>query len=272
MRIMPNFFLIRINKENQRKFKEKAQGSSLIYQPQTAIFNTKNMECGEIVQIGSRILSHPELHGTFDNVKVGDTLITHWSIEGNPPLYEDLENRYYLVDHVNIRGYYDGKQTIPHPAYVFLKNESAFEKVGEYDHSMGIYINKLKSGLYQVSGWENSATATAMKIEGLKMQIESLSKTDRFKFEGVQEEIEKLGREQEELNRESKKKAYLPYKMAISNKIFDRDCGTKIKENDIVFCLNDAAKYICNFKTEPYEWIICRTDYIGCVDNRAKTV
>lgn len=268
MRIMPNFFLIRIDKEKQKEYKYRASGSSLIYQPQTAIFHSKNMEHGEIVQIGDRILANPEFYGAFDNCKIGDTLITHWSVETTPPIDEDEKYYYYVVQESNVRGYFDGETITPHPRYVFLKNEDAIDWVGEYDGFFNEKIKKTESGLILIADWKDSELGITHKKEFIRAKIMELSRSRRTP--DVQAEIERLGAEEIALNKDTKKSIWLPYKVAFSSKTLNRDCGTEVKEDDILFCLNKAAQYICNFQNKPYKYIICPTDYVAFLDKRKK--
>ena len=70
MRIMPNYFMVRINKEEQAAHKLKVNKDSPFFIPVGLTFNSRNMEHGEIVQVGERMKNI-----MFWNVKVGDTLI-----------------------------------------------------------------------------------------------------------------------------------------------------------------------------------------------------
>lgn len=268
-RIMPDFFFIRIDKEKQKNFKEKFSPSSLIYQNANSVFNTKNMEHGEILGIGSRVV---EKTGLLD-AKIGDTLIIHWSVEApeeksvNRYLGADENYNYYAVGWREVRGLFNGVKVTPAQGFLFLKNEDALQKVGAYDPHLNSFVTKTESGLVLFSDWQDSKEIIRQKQEDLKMQINSLKKT-KWTPE-LQIELEAINKEINELNRKTQRKLFLPYKVATSNWSFDRDCGTKVIEDDIVFCLNYDALYICNFKDKPYEYIICHTTNIAFVDRRA---
>lgn len=278
--IMPWLYLVKINKQEQRDFKEKVSKDSPFFMPVAQIHNARNMEQGEIVQIGedvkgtsdySEYVNGKGIYG-WEKIKVGDTLIFHHTIEQHQTskdnhaqywVFEDETHNYYAVDSINLRGFYDGKTVTPHPNFVFLKNIPAFE-----DGEEVINGNKVKksNGLYLITDWENSSSNVAQKSERIKEHIESLAKSKRT--DEMQREMEKLEEERIQLNRQSQKKKYLPYRFAWGNKKLNRDFGVTLQEDAVLYCFNKACLYISNFQDKEYSYIICLTEHIGGLLNQ----
>lgn len=288
--IMPNFFLVKVNKEAQKNYKEKVSKDSPFFMPLGSVHNTKNMEHGEIVQIGEAMVGtdqwddHKEGRGIYgwEKCKVGDTLIFHHTIES--PLnskakdahyypyfvFEDETYNYYYVDYINIRGFYDGITVTPHPNYVFLKNIPAFPPEGDIDERTRHKIKKSTGGILLITDWEDSAEDIAHKIQRLKERIESLTKSTRT--DQVQKELERLELERQNLNRKAQQNKFLPYRVAFSNRRVDRNFGKKLVEDNILFCFNKACLYISNFQLKEYKYIIAPVEHIGCLLLNSKEI
>lgn len=267
LQIMPNYFLVKINQQQQKQLNEKISGSSILYQPPSSAFNARNMEYGEIVQIGSKV----QLLDGFENCKAGHILIFHWSVEDatgkdNRLLFEEDGFNYYTVTPDLTRGYYNGEEIIPHPNWIFLKNVPVEHFEGEYDEELKTHLKKV-NGILTFENWETTADATVQKSEAIKNKILSMSKTQN-KTDELYREVNSMEKERKKINREFRRKKFLPYKVAFSNKIVDRDFGTALKEDDILYCLNSACLYLSNFQLKEYQYIICRTDQIGLLDRR----
>lgn len=281
--IMPHLFLVKINKKEQRSAKEKVSNGSPFFMPVDSIHNSRNMECGEIVQIGEHMKGtdqyrpHEEPTGIYgwEKCKVGDTLIFHHTIES--PIssttkgcqyfcFEDETYNYYAVDYINVRGYYDGTTVIPHPNFIFLKNIAALPEQGEIDIT-GNKVKKTNGGIYVVTNWEVSPQNIAKISEEIKSRIESLTKSTRTPE--IQRKLEELEAERQQLNRKAQRNLYLPFLVAYSNKVVDRNFGKKILEDDILYCHNKAALYISNFQIKTYKFIIIPIEHIGCLYNQA---
>lgn len=270
--IMPDKFLVKINKEKQKYFKQHASINSVIYIPPTNQFEAKNMENGIIVQIGGKC---KEFYG--DIAKVGLCLIFHWRIEANDKntreqyfLWEDDTWNYYAVPLEHTRGIWNGNYVVPHKNYVFLKNVSALPEQGEYDEMYKTYLKKTNIGLLTFSKWEDNAVNIAQKVEQLKNKIESLSKSTRTPE--IQHKIGELEKERQELNRKSQKAAYLPYKLAYAHPIHNRMFHRKLQEDDILYCLNKGCLYITNFQTTPqYKYIIASIEHVGFLYEKIKS-
>lgn len=262
MEIMPHYFMVRINIEEQKRCKERFSKDSVLYMPPSNIGNSRNMECGEIVQIGEWAKN------IFEEAKIGDVLIFDWIIESGQDetrlsffLYSDEEYNYYAVNEPNIKGLYKDGIVIPHKNYIFLKNISAFPPSGELDEVSGLHLDKTQSGLFVFTDYKETPQDIARKVEDLKLQINSLAKSRRTLQ--VQQAIDNLSKEMNGLNRKLQKKTLLPYKVAYSSKRVDRNFGFKLKEDDILYCENWACRYITNFKNKDYSYIVCPVDNIG---------
>lgn len=279
--VMPHLFLVKINKEKQRAFKERISEDSPFFMPLGFVHNSRNLECGEIVQIGENMLGTDQWleyrkgHGIYgwEKCKVGDTLIFHWSIESPVGttgkdrhyykyfVYEDEVFNYFVVDYSNVRGFYDGITVTPSPDFVFLKNIPAYPNEDEVDGITGNKVKKSEGGIFVVTSWENSAQDIAQKSQKIQEHIESLTKSKRTPE--IQIELEKMENERQHMNRKAQQKKMLPYLLAYSNRRVDRDFGQKVVENSILMCFNKACLYISNFKNKEYSYIICPVEHIG---------
>lgn len=262
--VMPWLFLVKIKKQEQKDFKEKVSKNSPFFMPVGLTFNSRNVECGEIIQIGEDL----KVYG-WEDIQPGHTLIFHHTVEDNSNsankqfwVFEDEEFNYYAIDELNVRGFYDGQKVTPHPNYIFLKNIPCFDESEETDTVTGNKLRKSESGLFLMADWENSSSNIAQKSEKLKQRIESLAKSKRT--DEIQLVMESLEQERIELNKKAQRKKFLPYRVAYSgNRKLDRDFGRKLVEDDVLFCYNKACLYISNFQDREYSYIICPVEHIG---------
>ena len=264
MKVMPQFFMVKISKEAQKAAKEKIARDSPFFIPIGSIHNSRNMESGEIIQIGAGVKN---IYG-WEGCQVGHTLIFHYSIEAPQEkigkryfLYEDETFNYYVVDEPNVRGYYDGVTITPHPNFVFLKNVPAFPNGDEIDEVTRNKVKKSEGGIFMVTSWDDSPNDIAQKSQKIKERIESLTKTKRTPE--IQKALEDMEAERNKLNRKAQKNEFLPYRVAAVNEKLNRDFGVKLSPDSILFCYNKAALYISNFQLEEYKYIICLTDHVG---------
>lgn len=280
--IMPWLFLVKINKAEQKAFKERISKNSPFFMPVGLTFNSRNMECGEIVQIGERMkgtdkyMDYDTQEGTgnygiygWEDCKIGDTLIFHHTVEDNSNtankqfwIFEDETHNYYAIDYHNVRGFYDGEKIVPHPNFVFLKNIPAFDTLEEMDSVTGNKIKKSEGGLFLMADWENSASTIAQKSEAIKEHIESLAKT-KNRTDDMQREMERLEEQRNQLNRKAQKNMFLPYRLAAFNRKLERDFGCKLKEDMILYAFNKACLYVSNFQDKEYSYIVSLTDHVG---------
>lgn len=269
MKILPFYFLVRINKNEQRENGEKISKDSPFFIPVSQVFNSRNMEHGEIVDIGDKM---KDIYG-WEGCKPGHTLIFHHTIETPQEktakryfLYEDSVYNYYVVDEMNVRGFYDGEKIVPHPNFVFLKNIPAFPNMDDVDAATGNKVKK-EGSIFLITNWEDSSQNIAQRSEKIKIRQEELAKNKRTPE--IQLELERLQKEREQLNRKAQRKEYLPYRVAAANEYLCRDFGRHIGEDDVLFVFNKAAMYISNFKDKEYSYIIAMTEHIGGLLNNA---
>lgn len=256
--------MVKINKEAQRKTKERLSNDSPFFIPIGSIHNSRNMEHGEIVQIGEGMKN---IYG-WEGCQVGHTLIFHYSIESPQEksgkryfLYEDENFNYYAVDEPNVRGYYDGVKINPHPNFVFLKNIPAFPNGDEIDEATGNKVKKSAGGIFMVSNWNDSPQDIAQRSQKIKEKIESLTKSKRTPE--VQKSLEDMEAERQALNRKAQKHEFLPYRVEAANKKLERDFGRYVGEDDVLYCYNKAALYVSNFKNKEYTYLVCLVEHIG---------
>lgn len=283
---MPWLFLVKINKEEQKNFKLKISKNSPFFMPVGLTFNSRNMEHGEIVQIGERMkgtdkyMSYETQEGRgewgiygWEDCKIGDILIFHHTVEDNSNtankqfwVFEDETYNYYAIDFHNIRGFYDGEKIVPHPNFVFLKNIPAFDNPEETDAVTGNKIKKSEGGLFLMADWENSASTIAQKSEAIKEHIESLAKT-KNRTADMQIVMEDLEKQRIDMNRKAQKNVFLPYRLAHWNRKLERDFGCKLEDGNVLMCFNKACLYVSNFQDREYSYIICLVDQVGCLVN-----
>lgn len=278
--VMPWLFLVKINKLEQKAFKEKVSSNSPFFMPIGQIHNTRNMEQGEIVQIGedmrgtSDYLQYANGKGIYgwEKCEVGMTLIFHHTIETHVTakdktaqywVFEDETHNYYVVDNINLRGFYDGKTVTPHPNFVFLKNVPCFPEDGEVDQATGNKLVKSKGGLFLITKWDETPSNIAQKSEKIKEHIESLAKSKRTPE--LQKVMEDLEQQRIDLNKKAQQRKYLPYRLAHANRKLDRDFGCKLKDDDVIFAFNKACLYISNFQDKEYSYIVALTEHIGAL-------
>lgn len=254
--INPNFFLVKIAKEDK---KNKKMSDGLLHLSPNFIFGTRSMQCGEIVSIGKIA------HLVMPMAKVGGTLVFSWKVEfagededGNENInmalveQDDLFN-YYTVTISEYKGrqaetfaYFNGKTIITHPSYVILKEEK--EDTNKVVES--------KSGLFLFQNYKMSVSELQQKIDFNIQKIYSLSNSV-YSFEReTMEAIEKLENENLQLSEEMQgKEKYEQYTVSYSNPLLD------FKQNDRVYAWN----IMCLEKVEinKIEYIITLARHVG---------
>jgi len=264
MEIMPSFFLVRINKKEQNDCKQKIAKGSPFFMPAGLRFNSRNMEYGDILQIGEDVA---KIEG-WEGCQPGHILCFHHTIEDTSStairhyfLYDDDEYNYYAVDEINVRGYYDGEKVVPHPNFIFLKNIPCYESEGEVDSNTGNKIQKTEGGLLLITNWDENPSMIRQRSEKIKEHIESLSKSNRTPE--IQLAMESMEEERKKLNRLAQRRLFLPYRVAYAPITVLNKFKNPIKEDSIIYCYNKGCLYISNFQLEKYSYIICEIKHIG---------
>lgn len=273
IRPMPPYILIRIARKQQEEKKGKI-GSIII--PETQRFLMYNMQAGEIMAIGHKAAKF------FPEMRVGQTLLCHHFVEAEG---EESAREDHLIDQDDTYNYYvvtcfdfyrkgnetygvwDGEKIIPNKEYIFLE-----PPVKDDPKSPDEYINsalsKTQSGLLVFSNWSESRESKTEKMQRLKAEIESLSKS------GISQSHIKRGIEEKEaeLNRMSldvNSKSYHPYVIAAFNSQLKENFhpNADIAVGKIIYVLNIAAQTEIDFNDKKY--IVAKTSYIGGVESYA---
>lgn len=258
---MPPYFFIRINKEKQSERKGKSNGGIII--PETIVYETRNMQQGEIVAIGQ------EAAEIFPQAKIGHTLITHWMTESkdkNQLIYADETYNYYVVTSCEHNGQanqsyavWDGEHIIPHPDYVFLVKKDEERQLTE-----------TKSGLLLFNNWEESRPETEARMNTLSAEIQSLSKSKMS--DTVKKGIASKEQELNKLSNKINKKFVDFYEIAAINPDLSEYLGDVFgdapKIGDKIGILNIATQTTVEFMG--IEYITALSRHIHCTYQWAK--
>lgn len=226
--ISPNF-IVRVPKDEQSKRREMDNG---LYLHPNFVWMTRNMQCGEIVDISD------EAKKEMPEAEKGDLLLLHhfversYSTKGDNKkflIHEDDEYNYYNVcskewngNNNQCYGVSKNGSIVPHQQYIFLEPE-----------------------IEDKEGWHQSKDEVYAKLETIKQNILNLAKNGMTDEKA--REITKLEKQQLELNLSLQKKEYLPYKVATSN--------------EVVWVLNIAAQTKISFLDK--EYIVAERKYVG---------
>lgn len=260
---MPPYFLVSIPKKDQKERKEKI-GS--IYLHPTYIFLTRNMQCGEIVAIGSQAAE------LLPDASVGDTLLFHHfveSLEKCQCVDSDDNFNYYVVtacyhngQNNQTYGIWNGKNIIPHPDYIFLacETEDNATALDEFLHKKTA-VNE--NGILQFNDWKITREDITRKMEKIKNEIESLAKTKMR--EDVAREINRKESEMNELSKLMHKKRYQLYSIFAINPSFNLAIaniyGCWLASGSKVYMLNIACETKIEFDRK--EYIVAKSQHFG---------
>jgi hypothetical protein len=254
--INPNFFLVKIAKEDKKK---KKMSDGLLHLSPNFIFGTRSMQCAEIVSIGKMA------HLVMPMAKVGGTLVFSWKVEfagededGNENINMALVEQdnlfnYYTVTISEYKGrqsetfaYFDGQTITTHPSYVILK------EVKEDTNK----VIESKSGLFLFHNYKMSVSELQQKIDSNIKKIYSIANSV-YSFEReTSEAIERLENENLRLSEEMQgKEKYEKYTVSYSNPLLD------FQDNDTVYAWN----IMCLEKVEinNIEYIVTLAKHVG---------
>lgn len=247
---LPNFFIVKINIEEQKNRKEKV-GSLYLHSGEVQM--QRNMQHGEIVGIGSNVTK------VLPEANVGDVLLFHHFVEGSSRdksslIHSDETYNYYTVTVCEFNGrrnetygVWDGTKITPHKDFIFIEAEKKAESL-----PMDEYIEKNTTqvgSLILFNDWEETREDKEAKTVRLKEEIKSLSKStmhDHIK-RGIEEKEMEAAKITEEIN----KTVYKPYKVSYHNP------SLPVKEN--VYSLSAAALTEIEFMDKTY--IVTQTKY-----------
>lgn len=270
---LPPYFLVKLPR------KKRDSGGRIII-PDTIKHMAYNLQCGEIVGIGTKAAEY------FPEAKIGMTLIFHHFVEDENEqaarvdhlIYQEDDYNYYVVTafecygkNVETYGVWDGENIIPNKDYIFLhlpeKQKSdidldSLEK--EIGFKPDIPMEVSSGGLLVFKGWEDSRERKEEKQAELKKEVEELSKSGNHKLSTKQGVLQREW-EMEAISRDINKKSYIPFKPAFYNDVLMThfEHKDKIDEDDFIYVLNMAAATTLKFKET--EYIVARTKYIACI-------
>lgn len=310
-------FLVKINKEKQRKKREQlADGSSLVAHT-THVFLSRNQQCGEIVRIGNSPYPAPYVtHITnpdgnrvriadpyFDysaaeylpEAWLGDTLIFHHSIEGSMDdrgggdkvqdyhntkhlLFEDEENRYYLVhkEQVYAVDKLDGSGIYMAPNWLFCdKYVPEAEVEVETINDNGRELVETGGGLLLFNNYKPTVAEQRQKLATLENDIKHLSRSgvdvkdtnteaQNKRAAEVRASIMEKQREMGLITRSLTAKSAKLYVSLHPNRTFNKDCSVDIDQSwliaynqigDSVVQVNYNGKEYCILKTSQVQYI-----------------
>lgn len=267
----PNFFIVSINKEQQKK--KKNQIGSL-YVCTTDKDESRNMQSGTIVSIGSHAAE------VFPQAKIGDTLLLHWWVESNQrnnKCYEDEENNYYFVTAIECLGraieaygIWNGTEIVPNPEYIFLQVPNKGKSNMTPDEYIDAATKKTDSGLLIFDEWVETRAEKEQKMAKLNAEIQSLSKSkmnDHLKS-GIKAKEEELSALSKSINRsciEFHSIAAINPSMAEEIK----ECfGEEIRIGDKVGMLNQACQTTLDFNGKTY--IVALSKHFHCTEKWVK--
>jgi co-chaperonin GroES (HSP10) len=275
LRPMPPYFLVKVAR------KTRDTGGRIIV-PDTIKFMAYNMQCGEIVGIGSIAATH------FPEAKIGMTLIIHHFVESESEheartdhlVHQEEGYNYYVVTVTEHNGkmnetygVWDGEKIIPNKDYVFLElPEKAKDNIdfANVDKELKVPMEVSSGGILMFKEWEESREEKESKQKTLKLEAQNLSKSGNHK-QHIQQAIQSKEIEMEKISLEINKKKYLPFKVAYYHPslLNHYPKGTVIGPEDDVYVLNIAAQTTLQFQGK--EYIVAKSNYIGGIKPKGLT-
>lgn len=260
-RIHKHYFLVRINREEQRKYRERLE-NGIIIDP-TSAYMRFNLQQGELIAIGD------EVARLLPTARVGDTLIFHHSIEGTAEwkgerslqeanesnlIHQDEVDNYYMVFSDYAYGVVKTKYTrsvwvddgfcaneftsaepcidvMPHlvlavPAEEEVDNREMVEKEV-------VMADGQKASILSFKNYKDSREMLLERIEELKE--ESIVKTDRDLRTRIMKEMEELSKDLNRLR-------LVKYKPVFVSEIYSRDCGETITPEHTLLYIQQGGR------------------------------
>jgi co-chaperonin GroES (HSP10) len=247
--INKKYFLVRINREEQKK-KRETLGSGLLVADYKNSFMQNNMQHGEIVMIGD------DSTNWLEEAKEGDTLIFSHFIEGSMESFDNkaqaaLNNEYLMAEDETFNYYMVPKEEVygvgksdgnifPAPNIIF----AFFHK----DELANSDLEK-KNGLFLFSTYKDSEDQIQNEIDDLKKTLQATTNKDAQA---------RLMMDMEALTNRVNAMRFAKFHPIFVHKDFHRNCGRKITAQDVIYCLVKGAN---NVQIRPYELKFKGTTY-----------
>lgn len=251
---LPHYFIVKINKDTQSQRREKVGSLYLHFQE---VFMQRNMQCGEIVAIGS------EAKKIFPTAVAGDVVIFHHFVEGDSKksnlLYSDNEYNYYFVTISDYNGHrnetygvFKDNKVIPHPDFIFIKSEvkevKSYENQDEY-----IEQNTEKVGsLILFSNWSETREDKEAKASQLMIEIKNQTKSKNL-TDSTKRALEIKQKEAEDITANLNRKEYKPYTLQYAH-----PSSNITEDKKMVYALSLAAQTELEFGELKYNIINTR--------------
>lgn len=273
---MPPYFYIRINKEQQKDRKEKI-GS--LYIPPDYVYMKRNMQCGEILAIGSKAREY------FPQAKVCDVLIMHHIVENHEKSFfidSDENFNYYMVQGFEVPGernvtygVWNGTEIIPNKDYMFLEVEKIESDLsdlevqsnlaGEGSWKVNIPMMVSKGGLFIPKEIKKSREELTEAMKKNMERIKQLSNNKHRMTSDVISEIHKLEAENVSISKQINKKEEIPQKIAFINpdmkELVMEMFKVDLNIGDVIYILNIACQTHVEFLGK--EYIVAENKYLG---------
>lgn len=246
---LPPYFIVKINKETQSARRDKIGSLYLHFQE---IYMQRNIQNGEIVAIGE------DAKKIFPDCKIGNTALFHHFVEGSASdksnlIHSDDTDNYYFITTSEFNGHrnetygiYNGTEIIPHPDFVFIKNEE-IKKEETISHEDYIKKNTTKIGsLILFNNWEETREEKEEKASTLMTEIKNQSK-GKSMSDSTKRALEVKQREAETITSNLNRKEYKSFEIEYSNP------SLKIKEKAEIFALSISANTEFEFLDKKYK-------------------
>jgi hypothetical protein len=254
--LMPQYFLIKIGKEEQKEKKEK-MGS--LYFPSAYTYMRRELQWGTIEQIGT------EAGQYFPQAEIGDFLLIHHMATGKKTdkgynfflVDEDADFNYYIIngfefngDRNLVYGIAKGTEIIPSPDYIFLELEQV--QPDSYVSSSGLTLVPEKKKTR--AEWSEIMKKNLARCKQLARNLpqnqlheQIIMANARFKelYQYSFQEIKRLEAENLQISKNINKKRYVTFKALFINpdwnEAVERSFGEKINPGEFVYMLNLAC-------------------------------
>jgi hypothetical protein len=264
-----HYILIRTSRQEEKDRREK-KGS--IYLPASQIFMTRNLQHGEVIDIGA--LAQKK----FPEVRIGHTLLVHHFVQAESELeakdehlvHQDETFNYYVVTVDQIAGktaeayaVWDGEKLITNPYYVFLNYDAPVALDSDLDALAG-KMNVSASGLLTFGTWVESREDKEKKLAVIKMEVEALSRSGTHKehvAKGIKEKEVQMDRISAEING----KYFAPYTVAAFNQQLKDDFDGQLEVGSVLYVLEFAAQTTIEFFGKEYRVVKVSDAYIGAL-------